>query len=169
MVNDCCFKRCYERGLVVACWFVTAVWCCLPRGCLLRGLGLLARVWALFGIGDGWPGVGSCGADWGWGVAGCVQRSSGLLATCGAIDLCRGSPHREVSEGGFLGNLELSVPQPEGLAIGVAELVYDRCRAPVVSKVEFERPHLVLVRMRSTFFPVPNPHGILSAFSFPRN
>lgn len=41
------------------------------------------------------------------GVAGCVQRSSGLLAACGAIDLCRGSPHREVSEGGFLGNLEL--------------------------------------------------------------
>lgn len=36
-----------------------------------------------------------------------VQRSSGLLAACGAIDLCRGSPYLEVSGGGFLGNLEL--------------------------------------------------------------
>lgn len=26
-------------------------------------------VWVLFGIGDGWPGVGSCGADWGCWVA----------------------------------------------------------------------------------------------------
>lgn len=31
---------------------------------------------------------------------------------------------------------ELHVPQPEGLAVGIAELVYDRRRAPVVSKVE---------------------------------
>lgn len=170
VVSDCCSKRCYECRLVIACWLMVAVWGCLPRSCLLRGRALSAWVWALLGIGDGWPGVGCFGVAWGWGMADYVQRSSGLLAACGAIDLCRGgSPHREVSEGGFLGNLELSVPQPEGLAIGVAELVYDRCRAPVVSKVEFERPHLVLVRMRSTFFPVPNPHGILSAFSFPRN
>ena len=31
---------------------------------------------------------------------------------------------------------ELHVSQPEGLAVGIAELVYDRRRAPVVSKVE---------------------------------
>lgn len=36
-----------------------------------------------------------------------VQRSSALFAVCGAIVLCRGSPHREVSEGGVPGNLEL--------------------------------------------------------------
>lgn len=36
-----------------------------------------------------------------------VQRSSGLLAACGASNLCRGSPHCEVSGGGVLGNLEL--------------------------------------------------------------
>ena len=37
-----------------------------------------------------------------------VQRSSGLLAACGAIVFCRGgSPHREVFEGGFPGTLEL--------------------------------------------------------------
>lgn len=106
MVSDCCSKRCHERGLVIACWFVAAVWDCSPRGCLLRGLGLLARVWALFGIGDGWPGVGCFGVAWGWGMADYVQRSSGLLAACGAIDLCRGSPYLEVSEGCFLGNLE---------------------------------------------------------------
>lgn len=104
MVSDCCFKRCYERGLVIACWFVAAVWDCSPRGCLLRGLGLLARVWALFGIGDGCPGVGCFGVAWGWGMADYVQRSSGLLAACGAIDLCRGSPYLEVSGGGVLDN-----------------------------------------------------------------
>lgn len=58
---------------------------------------LLAWVWVLFGIGDGWPGVGCFGVAWGWGMADYVQRSSGLLAACGAIDLCRGSPHYEVS------------------------------------------------------------------------
>ena len=104
MVSVCCFKRCYERGLVIACWFVAAVWDCSPRGCLLRGLGLLARVWALFGIGDGCPGVGCFGVAWGWGMADYVQRSSGLLAACGAIDLCRGSPYLEVSGGGVLDN-----------------------------------------------------------------
>lgn len=31
-------------------------------------------------------------------MAGYVQRSSGLPSVRGAIDLCRGSPHREVSE-----------------------------------------------------------------------
>ena len=169
MVSDCCSKRCYERRLVIACWFVVAVWDCSPRSCLLRARMLLAWVWVLFGIGDGWPGVGSCGADWGWGWLVACNGRAGCLRRAAQSTSVGGSPHREVSEGGFLGNLELSVPQPEGLAIGVAELVYDRCRAPVVSKVEFERPHLVLVRMRSTFFPVPNPHGILSAFSFPRN
>lgn len=63
----------------------------------MRGWALLVWAWALFGIGDGWPGVGSCGVARGVGMAGCVQRSSGLLAACGAIDLCRGSPHCEVS------------------------------------------------------------------------
>lgn len=104
MVSDCCSKRCHERGLVIACWFVVAVWGCLSRRCLLRGWALLVWAWALFGIGDGWPGVGSCGADWGWGVAGCVQRSSGLLAARGASNLCRGSPYLEVSGGGVLDN-----------------------------------------------------------------
>lgn len=40
---------------------------------------------------------------------------------------------------------ELHVPQPEGMAVGIAELVYDRRRAPVVSKVELNRPRLVLI------------------------
>lgn len=40
-------------------------------------------------------------------MAGYVQRSSGLPSVRGAIDLCRGSPHREVFEGGFPGTLEL--------------------------------------------------------------
>lgn len=48
---------------------MVAVWGCLPRKCLLRGWALLVWVWVLFGIGDGWPGVGSCGADWGCWVA----------------------------------------------------------------------------------------------------
>ena len=106
MVSDCCFKRCYERGLMIACWFVVAVWGCLPRRRLLRGWILLAWVWVLFGIGDGWPGVGSCGVARGVGMAGCVQRSSGLLAARGASNLCRGSPYLDVSGGGVLGNLE---------------------------------------------------------------
>lgn len=106
VVSDCYFKRCYERGLVIACWFVVAVWDCSPRSCLLRGRALSAWVWALLGIGDGWPGVGCFGVAWGWGMADYVQRSSGLLAACGAIGLCRGSPYLEVSEGCFLGNLE---------------------------------------------------------------
>ena len=25
MVSDCCSKRCYERGLVIACWFVAVL------------------------------------------------------------------------------------------------------------------------------------------------
>lgn len=56
----------------------------------MRGRALSAWVWALLGIGDGWPGVGCFGVAWGWGMADYVQRSSGLLAACGAIDLCRG-------------------------------------------------------------------------------
>lgn len=40
---------------------------------------------------------------------------------------------------------ELHVPQPEGMAVGIAELVYDRRRATVASKVELDRPHLVLI------------------------
>ena len=92
-----------------------------------------------------------------------VQRSSGLLAACGAIDLCRRSPHREVSEGVVLGNLELLVPQPEDTAVGIAGIVCDRRRAPVISKVELDHPHLVLMRMHPMSFPVPNQHGILLA------
>ena len=83
MVSDCCSKRCHERGLVIACWFVVAVWDRSPRSCLLRGWALLVWVWALFGIGDGWPGVGSCGVarGWGWlvaynGRAGCLRRAA---------------------------------------------------------------------------------------------
>ena len=58
---------------------------------------------------------------------------------------------------------ELHVPQPEGMAVGIAELVYGRRRAPVVSKVELERPHLVLVRIHLMSFPTPNRYGFLSA------
>ena len=35
-----------------------------------------------------------------------VQRSSGLPSVRGAIDLCRGTPHHEIFEGGALGNCE---------------------------------------------------------------
>ena len=62
--------------------------------------------------------------------------------------------------------LELHVPQPEGLAVRIAELVYDRRRAPVVSKVELVRPHLVLMRIRVTSFLTPSRYGILSASPF---
>lgn len=96
-------------------------------------------------------------------MVGCVQRSSGLLAACGAIDLCRGSPHRGVSGGGFPGNLELLVPQPEDTTVGIAGIVCDRRHAPVISKVELDHPHLVLMRMHPMSFLVPNQHGILSA------
>lgn len=58
---------------------------------------------------------------------------------------------------------ELHVPQPEGMAVGIAELVYDRCRAPVIPKIELERSHLVLVRIHLMSFPTPNPYGFLSA------
>lgn len=70
-------------------------------GCCWRGFGCCLES-VMAGLG-----VGSCGVARGVGMAGCVQRSSGLLATCGAIDPCRGSPQREVSEGVVLGNLEL--------------------------------------------------------------
>lgn len=91
MVSDCCSKRCYERRLVIACWFVAAVWCCLPRGCLLRGRALSAWVWALFGDGGGWRGVGSCGADRGCegllamrnGRARCLRRAVQLTSVGG--------------------------------------------------------------------------------------
>lgn len=129
----------------------------------MRGWMLLAWVWVLFGIGDGWPGVGGCGVAWGTEMADYVQRSSGLLAVCGASNLCRGSPYLDVSGGGVLGNLELSVPQPEDTAVGIAGIVCGRRRAPVISKVELDHPHLVLMRMHPMSFPVPNQHGILSA------
>lgn len=148
---------------MIACWFVVAVWGCLPRRCLLRGRMLLVWVWVLFGVGDGWPGVGCFGVAWGWGMADYVQRSSGLLAACGAIDLCRGSPYLEVSGGGVPVSLELSVPQPEDTAVGIAGIVCGRRRAPVISKVELDHPHLVLMRMHPLSFPVPNQHGFLLA------
>ena len=33
----------------------------------------------------------------------------------------------------------------EGVAVGVAELVYGRRRALVIPKIELDRPHLVLI------------------------
>ena len=42
----------------------------LAEGLVVAWGGLLVWVWVLFGDGDGWPGVGSCGAGWGvWGLA----------------------------------------------------------------------------------------------------
>lgn len=41
------------------------------------------------------------------GLVDSAQRSSALFAVCGGINLCRGSPHRKVFEGGFPGTLEL--------------------------------------------------------------
>ena len=61
---------------------------------------------------------------------------------------------------------EFHVPQPEAMAVGIAELVYDRRRAPVIPEVELERPHLVLVRIHLTSFPAPNRYGFLSASPF---
>lgn len=92
------------------------------RDCLLvcgGGLGLLAKELLVArtdaaGVGLGrckgmtMAGAGGvCGADWGCWVAGYTQWSSTMFAMYGAIDLCRGSPYREVSGGGFPGNLEL--------------------------------------------------------------
>lgn len=99
--------------------------------------------------------------DGGWlitcnGRAGCLRRAAQATSV-------GGSPHREVSEGGFLGNLELLVPQPEDTVVGIAGIVCDRRRAPVISKVELDHPHLVLMRMHPMSFPVPNQHGILLA------
>ena len=102
----------------------------------------------------------------GWRCEGLVdsaQRSSALFAMCGGINLCRGSPHREAFEGGLLVFLELSVPQPEGLSVGIVGLFYDSRRPSVASKVELDHPYLVLMRMHPMSFPVPNQHGILSA------
>lgn len=52
-----------------------------------------------------------------------------------------------MSEGGFLGDLELPVPQPGGLAVGIAGFVYDRRCALVISKEDLDRSHLVLIRI----------------------
>ena len=49
------------------------------------------------------------------------------------------------------------------MAVGIAELVYDRRRAPVIPEAELERPHLVLARIHLTSFPAPNRYGFLSA------
>ena len=76
---------------------------------------------------------------------------------------CNGYFHREVSEGGITASLELPASQPEDTAVGIAGIVYDWCRAPVISKVELDHPHLVLMRMRPMPFPVSNQHRILSA------
>ena len=93
------------------------------------------------------------------GLADYAQRSRGLPSACSAIDLCRGSPHRGVSEGGALGNRVLLVSQPEDMAVGIAGIVYGCRRALVIFKVELDRPHLVLIQMRSMSFPVSKRHG----------
>lgn len=142
MVSDCCSKRCHERGLVIACWFV-AVLGLLVEGCLLRGRMLLAWVWAPHRDGGGWRGRG--------------LRRAAQLTSVG------GSPQREISGGGVPVSLELSVPQLEDTAVGIAGIVCGRRRAPVISKVELDHPHLVLMRMHPMSFPLPNQHGILSA------
>ena len=45
---------------------------------MLRGLGLLARVWALFGIGDGWPGGRELRGGLGMGVAAGLDAAAPL-------------------------------------------------------------------------------------------
>ena len=124
---------------------------------------LLVWVWVLFGDGGGWLWRGLRRGLGDARFAGYTQRSSTLFAACSAIDLCRGSPYLEVSGGGVPASLELPVPQPEDTAVGIAGIVCDRRRAPVISKVELDHPHLVLMRMHPRSFLVPNQHGILSA------
>ena len=87
------------------------------------------------------------------GVARVVAEGRGLVVRA-ACELAEGAGEalpviEEVVDGGPLLEIivapmapsaqapvfsELHVPQPEGLAAGIAELVYDRRRAPVVSK-----------------------------------
>ena len=59
--------------------------------------------------------------------------------------------------------LELHVPQPEDMTVGITELVYDRRRASVIFKAELDRLHLVLVRIHPTSFPAPSRYEILPA------
>lgn len=55
--------------------------------------------------------------------------------------------------------IALFVPQPEDMAVGIAGIVYDCRRALVISKVELDHPHLVLIQMRSMSFPASKRHG----------
>ena len=102
-----------------------------------------------------------------------ISNCNGWLVTCNGRAGCLrcavqsssvgGSSHREVFEGGVTVSFELPVSQPEDTAVGIVGIVYDRRRAPVISKVELDHPRLVLMRMRPMPFPVSNQHGILSA------
>lgn len=147
--------------------------CLLVCGC---GLGLLAE--ELLVARAGVAGVG-LGAAKGWrrlaragfavriGDAGWLAIRNGrvrcLRCTAQSTSVGGGSPYLEISEGGVPVSLELSVPQPEDTAVGIAGIVCGRRRAPVISKVELDHPHLVLMRMHPLSFPVPNQHGFLLA------